>query len=152
MTTLDGEFKHAIADYLERSGTSLRKLCELALDDPGFLAEMKRGHSPRLDVVDRMLGFMGISPIGPRFRREVEAFLIVARVRTGPTTLGIKAVGNPPSGGGVLIEPSLSCPIPEMRQDRSYRRTRLRSLSRSALSSIALSIIDRTWPRARSAR
>ena len=94
MTTLDAEFKHAIADYLERSGTSRRKLCELALDDPGFVAEMKRGHSPRLDAVDRMLGFMGISPIGPRFRREVEAFLIVARVRTRPTTLGTKAVGN----------------------------------------------------------
>ena len=38
---------------------------------------------------------MDIAPIGPRFRHEVEAFLIAARVRTRATALGTKAVGKP---------------------------------------------------------
>ena len=82
MATLDSEFKRAIADYLERFGTSRKKLGEFALDEPGFVADLNRGHSPRLDAVDWFLRFMGASPIGPRFRRGVEVFLIVARVRT----------------------------------------------------------------------
>ena len=41
-----------------------------------------------------MLRVMDIAPIGPRFRREVEAFLIAARVRISATALGTKAVGN----------------------------------------------------------
>ena len=35
---------------------------------------------------------MDIAPISPRFRQEVEAFLIVTRFR--PTLLGTRAVGN----------------------------------------------------------
>ena len=35
---------------------------------------------------------MGIAPIAPRFRQEIEAFLIVTRFR--PTLLGTRAVGN----------------------------------------------------------
>ena len=41
---------------------------------------------------------MSIALIAPRFRQEIEAFLIVTRFR--PTLLGTRAVGTPPSCGG----------------------------------------------------
>ena len=91
-TKLDIELQRIIAAWLERSGMSAERLGELALEDAGFVAELNRGRSPRLDAVDRLLGFMGIAPIGPRFRQEVEAFLIV--IRTRPSALGAKAVGK----------------------------------------------------------
>ena len=90
VTKLDIELQRVIAAWLKRSGMSAEVLGELALEDAGFVAELNRGRSPRLDVVDRILGFMGIAYIGPRFRQEVEAFLIVTR--TKPTALGTKAV------------------------------------------------------------
>ena len=91
-TKLDIDLQRIIAAWLERSGMSAERLGELAPEDAGFVAELNRGRSPRLDAVDRLLGFMGIAPIGPRFRQEVEAFLIV--IRTRPSALGAKAVGK----------------------------------------------------------
>ena len=89
---LDGEFERVIAAWLKRSAMSGKMLGSLALDDPHFVSDLKRGRSPQLDEVGRALHFMGIAPIDPRFRREVEAFLIV--IRTKPTALGTKAVGR----------------------------------------------------------
>jgi len=94
MTTLDAEFRRVVSAYLGRSGMKGRELGERALGEPGFVAGLNRGASPQLDAADRMLGFMDIAPIGPRFRHEVEAFLIAARVRTRATTVGTKAIGN----------------------------------------------------------
>ena len=93
MTMLDGEFERVIAAWLKRSKISDKMLGSLVLDDPHFVSDLKRGRPPQLDEADRVLHFMGIAPIGPRFRREVEAFLTVTR--TKPTTLGTKAVGRP---------------------------------------------------------
>ena len=94
MKMLESELRRAISDYLERSGMSGRELGMRALGDSGFVATLNRGRSAPLDAADRVLGFMDIAPIGPRFRREVEAFLIVARVRIRPTALGSKSVRN----------------------------------------------------------
>ena len=92
MKMLEAEFQRAVSDYLKRSAMSGRKLGELALGDPGFHPDLKRGGSPRLGAVDRVLRFLDIAPLGPRFRREVEAFLIVTRTR--PTLVGTRAVGK----------------------------------------------------------
>ena len=92
MNMIEAGFRGAISDYLERAAMSGRKLGELALGDPKFVPNLKRGVSPGLDAVDRVLRFMDIAPIGPRFRREVEAFLIVTG--TGPTVFGSRAVGR----------------------------------------------------------
>ena len=94
MTMLDAEFRRVVSAFLGRSKIKRRELGERALGEPGFVAGLNRGASPQLDAADRMLRFMDIAPIGPRFRREVEAFLIAARVRTRATALGTKAVGN----------------------------------------------------------
>ena len=94
MNVLDSELRRAISDYLERSGMSGKALGKHALGDPGFVAALNRGRSAPLDAADRVLAFMDIAPIGPRFRRDVDAFLIAARVRIRPTTLGSKSVGK----------------------------------------------------------
>ena len=92
MKMLEAEFQRAVSDYLKHSGMSGRKFGELALGDPKLVRGLKGGASPGLDAVDRMLRFMEIAPIGPRFRREVEAFLIVTG--TSPTVLGSRAIGR----------------------------------------------------------
>ena len=92
VTKLDIELQRVVAAWLERSGMSAERLGELALEDAGFVAELNRGRSPQLDAVDRLLGFMDIAPIGPRFRQEIEAFLIVTHTR--PTVLGTRAIGK----------------------------------------------------------
>ena len=89
---IESEFRDAISVWLTRSAVSGKKLGELALDDPEFVADLNDGTSPGLDAVDRVLRFMDIAPIGPRFRREIEAFLIVTR--TEPALLGTRAVGK----------------------------------------------------------
>ena len=90
MNMIEAEFLDAISAWLTRSAISDRRLGELALDDPEFVPQLNDGTSPGLDAVDRVLRFMDIAPIGPRFRREVEAFLIVTR--TEPALLGTRAI------------------------------------------------------------
>ena len=92
MNMIETEFRDTISDYLERSGMSGRKLGELALGNPDFVRNLKGRASPGLDAVDQVLRFMNIAPIGPRFRREVEVFLIVTGTR--PTLVGSRAIGK----------------------------------------------------------
>ena len=92
MATLDTDIRQRVRDHLARKGISARRFGEEALADSGFVASLKRGRSPRLDTADKVLAFMGEEPIGPVFRREVEAFLGV--IRTKASVLGSEAVRN----------------------------------------------------------
>lgn len=47
---------------------------QTVLGDPKFVLGLDKGRSMRLDAADRVLRFMGEFAIGPRFRREIEAF------------------------------------------------------------------------------
>ena len=85
--------RRTIDGYIERHRISGRRFGEVALGDPGFIAPLARGRSLRLDTADRLLAFMGESPIGPAFRREVEAFL--SETRTKAYLLGFDAAGDP---------------------------------------------------------
>ena len=89
VTTLDASLRRAILSYLKRSGWSGMQFGELALGNPGFVPGLGKGRSLSLDTADRVLRFMGEPPIGPIFRREVEAFLKVTR--TKPADFGMKA-------------------------------------------------------------
>ena len=93
VTTLDASLRHAVLSYLKRSGWSGMQFGELALGNPGFVPGLGKRRSLSLDTADRVLRFMGEPPIGPTFRREVEAFLKVTR--TKPADFGIKAAGDP---------------------------------------------------------
>ena len=85
--------RRAIEGYIERQRISGRRFGEAALGDPGFMASLARGRSLRLDTADRLLVYMGEAPIGPAFRREVEAFLSVTRTKA--YLLGLDAAGDP---------------------------------------------------------
>ena len=85
--------RRTVEGYIERHRISGRRFGEAALGDPGFIASLARGRSLRLDTADRLLAFMGEAPIGPAFRREIEAFLSVTRTKAH--LLGLDAAGNP---------------------------------------------------------
>lgn len=90
MTSLDANLRHAVLDYLKRSGLSGLQFGQLALGNPEFVLGLDRGRSLSLEIADRVLRFMGQTPIGPMFQREVEAYLGVTD--TGQATLGLNAV------------------------------------------------------------
>lgn len=91
-TPLDDLLRRLVAAFLERHGMSARRFGAEALGDPDFVFSQARGRSVRLATADRVLAYMGFAPVGPGFRREVEAFL----EETGATAsvLGAEAAGN----------------------------------------------------------
>ena len=91
--TIDVRFRRAIALFCAREGMSARAFGMAALNDPGFVAALARGRSPRLSTVDRALAFMGEPLAGPAFRAEIEAFLEATGAKR--SLLGRAATGNP---------------------------------------------------------
>lgn len=83
----------AMQAFLERTGMPHTRLGSEALGEPTFFLRVMRGRVPRLGTADRVLAYMGREPLGPRFRREVEAFLAVTR--TKPHVLGSESVRDP---------------------------------------------------------
>ncbi len=103
---LDELLRRAVAAWRERCGMSARRFGAEALGDPDFVFSQARGRSVRLGTADRVLVFMGLAPLGPAFRREVEAFLEVTGAKA--SVLGEEAVGPgsstaPPLSGGAVI-------------------------------------------------
>ena len=93
MTNLDRQLRALIGAFLEKTDTSARRFGVEALGDPGFMASLDRGRGLGLKTVDRLLAFMGLSPVAPAFRREVEAFL--GTTGTKGYVFGELAVGDP---------------------------------------------------------
>ena len=83
----------AMHGYLERTGMPHTRLGLEALGEETFFRRVAEGRVPKLGTADRVLAFMGHSPLGPGFRREVEAFLTVTR--TKPYVLGLEAAKDP---------------------------------------------------------
>ena len=88
-----GFLRRAVDRFLDRSGMAPARLGREALGDPTFVHGLRRGRVPRLDTADRLLAFMGERPVGPDFRREVEAFLAVTGIK--PYVFGLEAAANP---------------------------------------------------------
>lgn len=93
MTPLDRQFRALIGAFLDETDTSARRFGVEALGDPGFMASLDRGRALGLRTVDRLLAFMGLAPVAPAFRREVEAFL--RATGTKGYVFGELAVGDP---------------------------------------------------------
>lgn len=91
--TLSHQFRETVDAYLTRTGMSPARLGQEVLRDPSFVMRLMRGRAPRLATTDRLLVFMGKSPIGPAFQAEVEAFLDVTR--TKPYLFGQQSAGDP---------------------------------------------------------
>ena len=90
--TLDVRFRRSVTDYISLSGMKATEFGAHAVGSSGFVARLNEMQSVSLDTADRVLDFMGETPIGPTFRREVEAFLEVTGI--GETKFGTEAVGN----------------------------------------------------------
>ena len=93
MAGFQTSLRQAIEAFIQQRGMSRTRFGEAALGDPSFVTVFRRGRSPRLDTADRLLAFMGLEPIGPGFRREVDAFLAVTEAKS--SELGREVSGNP---------------------------------------------------------
>ncbi len=93
MTALATRFRTTVEAFLERTGTAPARLGLDALRDPSFVHRLSNGREPRLETADRVLAFMDEEPIGPSFRRELEAFIAVTRTKA--SLLGHYAAGDP---------------------------------------------------------
>ena len=82
-----------IKTYIAREQLSRRAFGAAALGDASFLGRLGRGSDVRLGTADKVLAYMNLEPIGPRFLREVEAFLEVTGIK--PHVLGEQALGDP---------------------------------------------------------
>ena len=71
------ELRYTVKRYLERTGVAPSQLGKKAVNNPSFVAKFLNGSSPQLKTADRVLKTMGLEPIGPRFRREMKAYLTI---------------------------------------------------------------------------
>ena len=85
---LDAVEAHVARTGLTRTGFGLA-----ALGDASFLDRLARGSDLRLRTADRVLAFLGEEALGPRFRRELAAFIGVTRTKA--YVLGLEATGDP---------------------------------------------------------
>ena len=95
--TATADSRRALAELIEvflaKTGMTPAAFGRLTLDNPSFVGTLRKGADMRLNTADRVLAFMGTEPTGPRFRREVEAYIGVTRAK--PYLLGEQAVGDP---------------------------------------------------------
>ncbi len=91
-TALDDHVRARVKAFLADSLLSEEQFGQTVLGDPKFVPGLDKGRSMRLDAADRVLRFMGEFAIGPRFRREIEAFTTVTGTKR--STLGEKATGE----------------------------------------------------------
>ncbi len=85
---IDAIEAHVACEKLTRTGFGRD-----AVDDGSFLGRLDRGSDVRLETADRVLAFLGKEPMGPRFLREIEAWLRVTRTKAH--LLGRQALGDP---------------------------------------------------------
>ena len=83
----------AIEAHIARAGLTRTGFGKAALGDASFLGRLARGSGVRLRTADKVLAFLGEEPAGPRFRREVEAWLGVTRTKAH--LFGDQALGDP---------------------------------------------------------
>jgi hypothetical protein len=59
----DDSFRRHVEDYLRRTGMNASDLGRFAIGDTGFVLELRRGRSPRLRTVDKVLAWMEANPL-----------------------------------------------------------------------------------------
>lgn len=75
MNDLPKQFRDAVSAHLARTDVSATRLGARVLNDPSFVSRLMRGRMSTLATVDRVLMHMGLVPLGPVFRAEVDSFL-----------------------------------------------------------------------------
>ena len=93
VTSLEDNFVNLVMAFLGRSPLSHGQFGRKVVGQGGFVASLRKGVVPRMDAADRALRFMGEPMIGPAFRAEIAAFLVVTG--TSGRALGRLALANP---------------------------------------------------------
>lgn len=93
VTSLEDNVVNLVMAFLDRSPLNDGQFGRKAVNHGGFVASLRKGAIPKLDIADRALRFMGEPMIGPAFRAEIATFLVVTGTRG--STLGQRALGNP---------------------------------------------------------
>ena len=68
MNSLSEQFRTAVEEYLERTGTKPTEFGRQAAGDPSFVLALRRGRSPTLATADRVLAFIRESDARDRVR------------------------------------------------------------------------------------
>lgn len=58
MKTLSEQFRAEVEGFLERTGTKPTEFGRFATSNPSFVLSLRRGRSPTLATVDKVLAFM----------------------------------------------------------------------------------------------
>ena len=93
MEDLGTYLRRVVVAYIECYGMKHSTFGVLSVGDSAFVTDLQRGRSPRLDTADKVLTFIGLPPVGPAFRNEVEAYIAVTKTKI--SELGRCATGNP---------------------------------------------------------
>ena len=80
-TGLMADFRKKVLGHASRTGMSDSRFGVMAIGDPSLVRRLRKGGSPRLGTVDRVLAFLGEAPVAPAFLLEVEAFVEVTRTK-----------------------------------------------------------------------
>ncbi len=129
MTDLATFLHDAIEDWMACQAVSGRRFGEVAIGDPCLVADLRRGRSLRLRTADRLLAFMGMEPVGPAFRREVEAFLAVTGLKV--SLFGEMAAGD--SSFAARLRRGASPTLAKVDRVRAWMATHASDRERAAL-------------------
>jgi predicted transcriptional regulator len=61
--SIGDSFRRRVEDYIDSSGMTASDFGRLAVGDTGFVLELRRGRSPRLSTVDRVLAWIDTNPV-----------------------------------------------------------------------------------------
>ena len=102
MESLTKQFEERIAEFLRRTQLTPSEFGERAIGDRKFCGDLRRGRSPRLATVDRVMAFMeayeGAAHGGSRFNRQREPrrFFLDSR-RDGAMTRAVEPGRDTPA-------------------------------------------------------
>ena len=92
MENLTKEFERRVTAFLRRTGLSASEFGERAVGDRKFVGDVRRGRSPRLATVDRVLAFMAAYERARRPDGSRDS-------KTGPGRRRVRRPPTPPGKG-----------------------------------------------------
>ena len=73
MKTLSEQFRAAVEGFLDRTGTKPTEFGRQAAGDPSFVLSLRRGRSPTLATVDKVIAFIRKSDAAERKKAQNSA-------------------------------------------------------------------------------
>lgn len=92
MTGITENLLNLVLAFLGHAPFDEEQFGRYAVGDGGFVASLRKGDEPTMDMADRALLCMGEPAIGLAFRSEIAAFLLITE--TNGSELGYRAMGD----------------------------------------------------------